>query len=326
MKNCKRPRTNQTPSTDDDYWEEEIQRSCEFLKKLYRTVDKNIFTLFAYATTSYQSGSLNNSAFKNRVAFLLRDHDVLLEEFRRLYSDSPREKKKSDVERTVEFINKLEASGENVYKAFVDALWYDGDFEVLIEQLQEPLKEEFQTFLIDSGFLKRKKRGSEAAAATTLPNTPEDNVTPSYWIRPEAKAEEGSCSHEVLNGKYYSKGRYDPENVGEKKSKPYRDVRMNNREDRLMEEDMFLRALASVVEFGENSLYNDELGQKLPLRFHEVVEWFYEGKKVPQIFKTDPKLGLQVILPRLQSLEEMMRKEKQARVLRRYDRVVSRKK
>ncbi|CAA7012835.1 unnamed protein product [Microthlaspi erraticum] len=324
MKNCKRPRTIQTPSTDD-YSEEEIQRGCKFLRNLYQTVDKKLFRLFAYATESYQSGSLDNTAFKNRVAFLLRDHDVLLEEFRRLYSDSTREKKKkkSDVERTVEFINKLEALGENVYKAFVDALWYDGDFEVLIEQLQEPLREEFKTFLIESGFLKRK-RGLETAAP---PNTPEDNVTPSYWIRPEAKAGEGSCSHEVLNGKYYSKGRYDdPETVGEKRSKPYRDVRMNNREDRLMEEDMFLRALTLVVEFGENVMNKEELGQKLPLRFNDVVEWFYQGKKVPQIFKTDPKRGLKVILPRLQSLEEVMRKEKEARVLRRYERVMNRKK
>ncbi|KAG5415580.1 hypothetical protein IGI04_003147 [Brassica rapa subsp. trilocularis] len=165
-----------------------------------------------------------------------------------------------------------EALGESVYKAFMDALGFSGDKEILIEQLSEmlrgheSLKEEFQTFLIDNRLLKRKRDCV--------------NVTPSYCIGPEV--EKGSSSGPVLNGKYYSGDSYHPEDSVEKNSEACRVEKMNRFQD------MLLHDLDSFIEFGKvpkDDLRNKKARDKRPqVGLSRVLEWLCNGKKVPPEF------------------------------------------
>ncbi|CAH2052984.1 unnamed protein product [Thlaspi arvense] len=349
MRNCKRPRVNherefyQTPT---NCWpEEKIQRVWEFVKKLKTTSDgQRIFHQCVVAMKSYLSGSLTYMDAKQRVFSILRNGESLLEEFHQLLSDlaslesnSTKENAKSDVVRTVEFLNKVEALGEGVYKAFIGALAFPGDIDALVEQLEDilgddaSLKEEFKTFLIDSRLLKKPKRDSEAAAT---PVTEDDDwsrdkitegcrhVTPSYWIRPDA--EEGSSSDEVLNGRYFSVGQYDPEKVTKKKiTRPRSHVEINKEDDKLLEEDRLLETLTKVIKFGKNDLCNKETCEMPPVGFEEFIQWFSKGRKVPEMLKTDPRRGLQDILPRLESMEKKMRNAKDSKMQSTYNRVNS---
>ncbi|EOA32294.1 hypothetical protein CARUB_v10015556mg [Capsella rubella] len=175
MINRKRPRKTQEISfyeTPSDCSEEEIQRSCEFLRKVKELDDKTIFVRFADAVKCYQSKSLSYKYLKTKVAYILRNHDVLLEQFHQLMSDlatkeatkeENRDAVKSDVERTVEFLNKLEATGKGLHGAFLNAFAFDGDIVALVENLDVVLrdhaclKEEFKAFLIDSRLLKKNR-------------------------------------------------------------------------------------------------------------------------------------------------------------------------
>ncbi|KAH0903901.1 hypothetical protein HID58_043404 [Brassica napus] len=174
----------QTPTNCSD---EEIQRNIEFLKKLQEADDKTLYRRY--------EGYITYIQLKRGLVLLLRGHRGLIIEFRQLLSyfaspvrnNSEKENPKSELKRTVAFLHKIEALGESVYKAFMDALGFSGDKEILIEQLSEmlrgheSLKEEFETFLIDNRLLKRKRDCV--------------NVTPSYCIRPEV--EKGSSSGPV---------------------------------------------------------------------------------------------------------------------------------
>lgn len=147
----------QTPSDCSD---EEIQRSCEFVKKVKELDDKTIIVKFVNAMKSYhyQSKSLSYIDLKTKFASILRNHDVLLQEFYQLLLDSPITEKncnsaKSDVERTVEFMNKVEALGKDLHGAFLNLFAFGGDIVTLIEQFDvifrdhASLKEEFKAFL-----------------------------------------------------------------------------------------------------------------------------------------------------------------------------------
>ena len=230
MRNCKkrpRPSTRSQgrPSRDlfyqspTDYSDEETQGILEFMKKLKQADDETcMFNRFCCAIECYRSGGGTYISLKNRLLSILRDHKGLLDEFHQLKSsfDFPlirnKENVQSDVGRTVGFLKKIEALGESAYKAFIGALAFPGDMEIMVEQLDEilrdhtSLKEEFETFLVDSRLLKRKRDCV--------------NVTPSYCIRPEV--EKGSSSGPVLNGKYYSGGSYHPEDSVEKNSEACR--------------------------------------------------------------------------------------------------------
>ncbi|CAL9221949.1 unnamed protein product [Arabidopsis halleri] len=197
----------QTPS---DCSEEAIQRSCEFMKKVKELDDRTIIVKFFNAMKSYQSKSLSYIDLKTKVASIFHNHDVLLQEFYQLLLDLPITEKncnsaKSDIERTVEFLNKVEALGKGLHGAFLNQLVSGGDIVTLIEQLDviyrdhASLKEEFKAFLIDSRLLKKPERGFEAEV--------EDRryVMPSYKTRLEAE-EELSSSDEFLNGKYVPNG------------------------------------------------------------------------------------------------------------------------
>ncbi|KAL0690291.1 hypothetical protein Bca4012_089969 [Brassica carinata] len=222
----------QTPTNCSD---EEIQRNIEFLKKLQEADDKTLYRRY--------EGYITYIQLKRGLVLLLRGHRGLIIEFRQLLSyfaspvrnNSEKENPKSELKRTVAFLHKIEALGESVYKAFMDALGFSGDKEILIEQLSEmlrgheSLKEEFETFLIDNRLLKRKRKRDCV------------NVTPSYCIRPEV--EKGSSSGPVLNGKYYSGGPYNPEDSVEKNSEACRVEKMNRFQD------MLLHDLDSFIEF-----------------------------------------------------------------------------
>ncbi|KAG2247072.1 hypothetical protein Bca52824_086700 [Brassica carinata] len=226
----------QTPTNCSD---EEIQRNIEFLKKLQEADDKTLYRRYEGMMQRY----ITYIQLKRGLVLLLRGHRGLIIEFRQLLSyfaspvrnNSEKENPKSELKRTVAFLHKIEALGESVYKAFMDALGFSGDKEILIEQLSEmlrgheSLKEEFETFLIDNRLLKRKRKRDCV------------NVTPSYCIRPEV--EKGSSSGPVLNGKYYSGGPYNPEDSVEKNSEACRVEKMNRFQD------MLLHDLDSFIEF-----------------------------------------------------------------------------
>lgn len=236
----------QTPTNCSD---EEIQRNIEFLKKLQEADDKTLYRryegmmqrFFFFLMQRYLSGYITYIQLKRGLVLLLRGQRGLIIEFRQLLSyfaspvrnNSEKENPKSELKRTVAFLHKIEALGESVYKAFMDALGFSGDKEILIEQLSEmlrgheSLKEEFETFLIDNRLLKRKRDCV--------------NVTPSYCIRPEV--EKGSSSGPVLHGKYYSGGSYHPEDSVEKNSEACRVEKMNRFQD------MLLHDLDSFIEF-----------------------------------------------------------------------------
>ncbi|KAL9292402.1 putative paired amphipathic helix superfamily protein [Arabidopsis thaliana] len=204
MKSCKRPRMKNQErdfyETPSDCSEEEIQRSCEFVKKVKDLID---LSLLSYID------------LKTKVASILRNHDALLQEFHQLLLlDSPITEKdcnsaKSDVERTVELMKKVEGLGKGLHGAFLNKLVFGGDIVDLVEQLDvilrdhASLKEEFISFLIDSRLLKKPKRGFEAGAEE-------------YKTRLETE-EELSSSDEFLNGKYVSKSQYDPDQVKKKR-------------------------------------------------------------------------------------------------------------
>ncbi|VVA93512.1 unnamed protein product [Arabis nemorensis] len=181
--------------------------------------DKSIFDQYVDAMKSYQSGSLSFSDLKNRIVYILGNHEGLVEEYHQLLSDlaslggrnsikEKTESAKSDLERTArEFLNKVEALDKGFCKVFLDAFRSLGGIEVLIEQLDvilrdnPSLKEEFISLLIDSRLLSPKRDTEEAAKPS-----PEDKrakqkisvklkkVTPSYYIRPGE--EKGSSSDE----------------------------------------------------------------------------------------------------------------------------------
>ncbi|XP_024014948.1 uncharacterized protein LOC18023119 [Eutrema salsugineum] len=330
MRSCKRRRVNHERDdyyqTRTDFSKEEIQRSCEFLQKLRNLDDdQRIFNQCLDAMKSYKSGSITFVDLRDRVVSILRNRDGLLEEFRQLLSDSSSssssresnsiKEKKPDLQRTVDFLNKLEALGDkSVHRAFFDALWFSGDNEALVEKLDvifhdhKSLKEEFVTFLIDSRLLKPKR--VLEAAAKPKPIT-------------EDTQEEYSCSSDAqrreLNGKYVSIGKYDPEKVVKKKSRPPRDVDMNEFEDKCMHQGMFLHILPSVINYGEG---RGLFSTKPPVRFKDFLRWYYgEDRKVPEIFKTQPRLGVQGILSELERLQEEMKEKRETRNRRIYERV-----
>ncbi|KAH0926645.1 hypothetical protein HID58_018901, partial [Brassica napus] len=288
MRNCKkrprRPTRSQgRPSRDlfyqtlTDYSDEETQGILEFMKKLKQADDETcIFNRFCCGIDSYRYGCINYISLKNRLLWILRDHKGLLDEFHQLKSGfaSPviinNEKKKenaeSDMERTV-----------------------------LVEQLDQilrdhtPLKEEFETFLVDSRLLKRKREESV-----------ED--TPSYQIRPEAEVR--SSSNGVFNEKYYLVSPYDPVVASQNEHQRCLNKKRNNLEDKLMKEDMLMGDLDAVIRFGKDP----KLFEKPPLGFDRVLDWFCGGKEVPQKYKTHPKLAATYMLPIMQiTLEEMTR-------------------
>jgi hypothetical protein len=201
--------------TPSDCSEEEIQRSCEFVKKVKELDDKTIIVKFLNAMKSYRSKSLSYIDLKTKVASILRNHDALLQEFHQLLLlDSPITEKdcnsaKSDVERTVELMKKVEGLGKGLHGAFLNQLVFGGDIVDLVEQLDvilcdhASLKEEFILFLVDSRLLKKPKRGFEAGAEE-------------YKTRLETE-EELSSSDEFLNGKYVSKSQYDLDQVKKKR-------------------------------------------------------------------------------------------------------------
>ncbi|VVA93017.1 unnamed protein product [Arabis nemorensis] len=333
MKNCKRPRTSQESEFyqyPTDCSEEEIQLRCEFVKKLKTLDDKRVFEQFVRAVKSYQSGSVTYIDLKNKLVSILRNHQDLLHEVLSGFASPARNSKnpntKSDIVRIGVLLNKVQALGETVYKAFIGTVGFSCDIEVMIEQLEEvfrdhtSLKEEFKTILIDSRLLKPKRR-LEAVAKPVTENKRanqkiSENVTPSYRIRPDYV--EGSSSHEVLNDKYVLVGGYDPDKVVHKRKRHWRDVRINKLDDKLLEDDLFLTNVPSVIRFGKNDLCDKELCEKPPLGFTQVIQRFHKGKKVPQIFRTDPKNAVRGILPRLQSMEKEIRKAKKCN-LRRID-------
>ncbi|XP_033147288.1 uncharacterized protein LOC117134009 [Brassica rapa] len=317
MRNCKkrprRPTRSQgRPSRDlfyqtlTDYSDEETQGILQFMKKLKQADDETcIFNRFCCGIDSYRYGCINYISLKNRLLWILRDHKGLLDEFHQLKSGfaSPvirnNEKKKenaeSDMERTVGFLKKIEALGESVYKAFINAVAFSGDIEVLVEQLDEilrdhtPLKEDFETFLVDSRLLKRKREESV-------------DDTPSYQIRPEAEVR--SSSNGVFNEKYYLVSPYDPEVASQNEHQRCLNKKRNNLEDKLMKEDMLMGDLDAVIRFGKDP----KLFEKPPLGFDRVLDWFCGGKEVPQKYKTHPKLAVTYMLPIMQiTLEEMTR-------------------
>ncbi|KAL0875007.1 hypothetical protein Bca101_024712 [Brassica carinata] len=307
-----RPRSEERPSRDlfyqtlSDYSEEETQRIFEFMNKLKQADDETcMFNRFCFAIQCYRSGYKTYTSLENHLLSILRDHKGLLDEFHQLKStfaspairnnEKMKENAESDLERTVGFLKKIEALGESVYKAFISALAFSGDMEILIEQLSEilrdqtSLKEEFETFLVDSRLLKRKREESV-------------EVTPSYQIRPEAEV--GSSSDEVLNEKYYLDSPYDPDVASQKRSQRCLDKKRNDLEDKLMKDDMLMHDLAAVIRFGKDP----KLFEEPPLGFNRVLEWFYGGKEVPQNYKTHPKRAATYMLPMLQyTLEEMTR-------------------
>ncbi|KAL0742841.1 hypothetical protein Bca4012_084354 [Brassica carinata] len=251
------PRSEEIPSRDlfyqtlTDYSDEETQGIFEFMKNLKQADDKtSMFNRFCCAIQCYQSGGITYITLENGLLSILRDHKGLLDEFHQLKSgfaspvirnNEKKEKGQSDVERTVVFLKKIEALRESVYKAFTSALAFSGDMEILVEQLDEilhyhtSLKQEFETFLVDSRLLKRKREESV-------------EVTPSYQIRPEAEV--GSSSNEVLNEKYYLDSPYDPDKASQKRSQP------------------------AVIRFGKDALKDPKLSEEPPLGFNRVLEWF----------------------------------------------------
>ncbi|CAG7889463.1 unnamed protein product [Brassica rapa] len=264
----------QTPTNCSD---EEIQRNIEFLKKLQEADDKTLYRRYEGMMQRYLSGYITYIQLKRGLVLLLRRHRALIKEFRQLLSspvrnNSEKENPKAELKRTVAFLHKIEALGESVYKAFMDALGFSGDKEILIEQLSEmlrgheSLKEEFQTFLIDNRLLKRKRDCV--------------NVTPSYCFGPEV--EKGSSSGPVLNGKYFSGGSYHPEDSVEKNSEACRVEKMNRFQD------MLLHDLDSFIEFGKvpkDDLRNKKARDKRPqVGLSRVLEWLCNGKKVPPEF------------------------------------------
>ncbi|KAL0899293.1 hypothetical protein Bca101_083254 [Brassica carinata] len=322
-----RPRSEEIQSRDlfyqtlNDYSDEETQRIFEFMKKLKQADDETcIFKRFCFAIQCYRSGYKTYIAFENHLLSILRDHKGLLDEFHQLKSgfaspvirnNEKKENAESDVERTVEFLKKIEALGESVYKAFISASAFSGDMEILIEQLSEilsdntSLKEEFEAFLVDSRLLKRKREESV-------------EVTPSYQIRPEADV--GSSSDEVLNEKYYLDSSYDPDVASQKRSQRCLDTKRNNLEDKLMKEDMLMRDLSAVIRFGKDALKDPKLFEKPPLGFNRVLEWFCGGKEMPQEYKTYPKLAATYMLPIMQTKLENMTRAKTSRVISVYNR------
>ncbi|KAF8080711.1 hypothetical protein N665_0926s0011 [Sinapis alba] len=256
----------QTPTNCSD---EEIQLNIDFLKKLQEADDKTLYHQYVGMMQRYQSGSVTYIQLRIRLVLMLRKHRGLLKEFRQLLSSfaspvrnhhSTKENPKAELERTVAFLHKIEALGEShVYKAFIDALGFSGDKEILIEQLREmlrgheSLKEEFETFLIDNRFLKRKRDCV--------------NVTPWDWSRPEDA--KGSSSGSVLNGEYYSAGSYDPEEAVEKNSEACSDEQLNR------VEDMLLHDVDSVIEFGNvtrDYLRNKKPREEQPVGLSRVIE------------------------------------------------------
>ncbi|XP_033129422.1 uncharacterized protein LOC117126123 [Brassica rapa] len=302
-----------------DYSDEETQGIFEFMKKLKQADDETcMFNRFCCAIECYRSGSGTYISLKNRLLSILRGHKGLLDEFHQLKSsfDSPvirnnekKENVQSDVGRTVGFLKKIEALGESAYKAFIGALAFPGDMEILVEQLDvilgdhTPLKEEFETFLVDSRLLKRKREESV-------------KITPSYQIRPEA--EEGSSSSGgVLNEKYYLVSPYDPEVAWQKKHQRCLNKKRNYLEDKYMKEDMLMGDIAAVIRFGKDAL---KLFEKPPLGFNRVLDWFCGGKEVPQEYKTHPKRAAICMLPMLQNTHEEMTRAKTSRVISVYHR------
>lgn len=196
-----------------------------------------------------------------------------------------------------------------ILRAFIGALAFPGDIEILVEQLDvilrdhTSLKEEFETFLVDSRLLERKREESV-------------EVTPSYQIRPEA--EEGSSSSGgVLNEKYYLVSPYDPEVAWQKKHQRCLNKKRNYLEDKYMKEDMLMGDIAAVIRFGKDAL---KLSEKPPLGFNRVLDWFCGGKDVPQEYKTHPKRAAICMLPMLQNTHEEMTRAKTSRVISVYNR------
>ncbi|VVA98641.1 unnamed protein product [Arabis nemorensis] len=322
MKNCKRPLMNQERDFYEiptDCSEEEIQRGSEFVKRLKTMDDQSIFDQYVDAMKSYQSGSLSFTDLKNRIVYILGNHEGLVEEFHQLLSDLASlggRNSIKDLQQTVHvFLNKVEALDKGLYKVFLDAFRSPGGIEALIEQLDAilrdhaPLKEEFITLLIDSRLLNPKRDTEEEAKPSPEDKQDEQKisvkwkkVTPSYQIRPGAEegkwkkvtpsyrirpgAEVGSCSSdEVLNNICVSMGEYfDPDKVVKTKRLPLHYERMNDLEDNLYDKDMLLEPLTSVIKFGK-----DVWCEKPPVGFDEIIKWYYEVKEMPQIFKTDPK-------------------------------------
>ncbi|KAJ4869581.1 Paired amphipathic helix (PAH2) superfamily protein [Raphanus sativus] len=285
MRGFNRPRKSQgrdlfyqTPSPTN-FSEEEIQRNIEFLKKLQEADDKTLYPGYERMMQRYLSGSITYVQLRRGLFVLLCRDRGLAKELRQLlsYFASPvrnhykKEDPKYELERSVAFLRKVEALGESVYKAFMDALGFSGDKEVMIEQLREilrgheSLKEELETFLIDNRLLNRKRDCV--------------NDRPSYWFRPEV--EKGSSSGPVLKWKYNSGGSYRPEDSMEKRSEACRDEKMNRFED------MLLHDLDSFIEFGKVS--KDDLRNKRHREMPRVglsglLEWLCNGKKVPPGF------------------------------------------
>ncbi|KAL0815909.1 hypothetical protein Bca101_072353 [Brassica carinata] len=258
MRNCKkRPRpptrSQGRPSRDlfyqtlTDYSDEETQGILEFMKKLKQADDETcIFNRFCCGIDSYRYGCINYISLKNRLLWILRDHKGLLEEFHQL---------------------KVLEENRIVYKAFISAVAFSGDMEILVEQLDEilrdhtPLKEEFETFLVESRLLKHKREESV-----------ED--TPSYQIRPEAEVR--SSSDGVFNEKYYLVSPYDPEVASQNEHQRCLNKKRNNLEDKLMKEDMLMGDLDAVIRFGKDP----KLFEKPPLGFNRVLDWFCGGKEI----------------------------------------------
>ncbi|KAJ4894335.1 hypothetical protein Rs2_21129 [Raphanus sativus] len=324
----KRPRrrSQEIPSRDlfyqtlTDYSDEERQGLFEFMRKLKHADDDTcMFNRFCGEIQCYRSGYITYTSLENSLLSIICDNKGLLDEFHQFTSGFAsrvirnNEKKKdnaeSDVERTIRFLKKIEALGESVYKAFISSLASSADIETLMEQLEEILcdqkflKEEFETFLVDSRLLKRKREESV-------------EVTPSYQIRPEAEV--GSSSDVVLNDKYYLDSPYDPDVVAssQKRSQRCLDNKRNNLEDKLMKEDMLINDLADVIWFGKHPNRFEEP----PLGFNRVLEWFYEGKEVPQEYKTRPERAAIYMLPMLQYTHEEMTRAKASRLISVYNR------
>ncbi|CAH8381503.1 unnamed protein product [Eruca vesicaria subsp. sativa] len=336
MRNCKRPprphtRSQGRPSRDllyqppTDYSDEESQRILEFMKKLKQAdLDEPSLLLvhrFCSAIRLYRSGYATYTNIKNGCLSILHDNQGLLDEFLQLLSsfNSPviirnsekKENAESDLERTVGFLKKIEALGDNVHRAFISAFAFPVDIETLMEQVDEilrdhtSLKEEFRKFLVDSRLLKRKREESV-------------EVTPSYQIRPEAEV--GSSSNGVLNEKYYLDSPFDPEVASKKKIKRCLDKPRNTLEDRYMKDDMLMRDLAAVIWFAKDALKGKKRVKKPPLGFNRVLDWFYDGKEVPQEYKTYPNRAAIHMLPRMEDEHKMMIKAKTSRMIRAYSR------
>ncbi|KFK39578.1 hypothetical protein AALP_AA3G262500 [Arabis alpina] len=342
MRTRRRPLMNQGRDfyqTPKDTSEEEIQRGCDFVKRLKTMDDKRIFDQYVDAMKSYQSGSLSSTDLKNRIVSILGNHEGLVEEFHQLLSDlasrggrnsnkAKTQSAESDRARTVKFLNKVKALDKSLYEEFLNAFRSPGGLGVLVKNCDvvlrdHPLlKEEFITYLIDSRLLKLK----HDVKATYIP-IPEDKqkiiaeweqVTPSYYVRPEA--EEESSSDGVLSDIFMTMGNFDPGRVVQREELPSHYARMNNLEDDLYKEDMFLETLTSVIEYGK-----DALREKPPVGFDKVIKRYYGAKEMPEMFKTDPKLAVRGILHRLESMEREMRETKESKKKRRSSRVARRK-